>query len=461
MLRTIDMPGLPPGSWLMDYRRDGVVLYRGSLVEGGDDWFAEGAWAGDFSKTGMLGSSFRCGSGAALKGQRLIVAPPSHSLEAIYCFRFASQPRWLISNSFACLSAAAPNSDLALPMFAAVEARAKTIKDGIGTYERVLHRARSGTFFRLAFSRFRLRLNRDTPVETILRPPALFVDYDDYVERLAAIARSIIANAAAPQRRHPFGRIVSSISGGYDSPAVTAIVKQLGDIETVSLSTARGGRDDSGAHIAAMWNIPCHEYTRFATAIETRGVGGRFVNPADVDLTTLPEVDAFLGAITTPEDAIFAPFAPHLQGAVYFTGVHGDRMWAAKASRDPNITRPDVAGSGLDEFRKRLGFVHVPLAFYGAQNVRRVRKISRSDEMAPFSVGGKYDRPIPRRIVESAGVPREAFGNRKNAGSVLFRFTPQERHQFHNDLVERYRDALKDVVARLQPRPRWAWRRRF
>ena len=40
-----------------------------------------------------------------------------------------------------------------------------------------------------------------------------------------------------------------------------------------------------------------------------------------------------------------------------------------------------------------------------------------SDEMKEWSVGGEYDRPIPRRIVEEAGIARESFGMKKMASS--------------------------------------------
>src|SRR5205807_8697959 len=46
--------------------------------------------------------------------------------------------------------------------------------------------------------------------------------------------------------------------------------------------------------------------------------------------------------------------------------------------------------------------------------------ISRLPEMARWDVAGPYTRPVCRRIVEEAGVPRHAFGQRKLAASVLF-----------------------------------------
>src|SRR5437899_6110852 len=44
--------------------------------------------------------------------------------------------------------------------------------------------------------------------------------------------------------------------------------------------------------------------------------------------------------------------------------------------------------------------------------------------MTPWAIPGRYNRPICRRIVEAAGVPREAFGIRKKAASVLFFVEP-------------------------------------
>jgi hypothetical protein len=40
--------------------------------------------------------------------------------------------------------------------------------------------------------------------------------------------------------------------------------------------------------------------------------------------------------------------------------------------------------------------------------------------MRPWDVGGRYNRPIARRIIESAGIPRGTFAVHKRAGSVLF-----------------------------------------
>ena len=60
-----------------------------------------------------------------------------------------------------------------------------------------------------------------------------------------------------------------------------------------------------------------------------------------------------------------------------------------------------------------------------------------SQEMEPWRLGGKYDRPIARRIIEDAGVPRGMFGTKK-AASAFYHFystadmTPEGRADFES-----------------------------
>jgi hypothetical protein len=69
----------------------------------------------------------------------------------------------------------------------------------------------------------------------------------------------------------------------------------------------------------------------------------------------------------------------------------------------------------LTEFRMRVGFLNASVPFFGCTRHPEIHAISTSVEMSPWSVGGSYDRPIPRRIAEEAGVPRDAFGVSKEA----------------------------------------------
>jgi hypothetical protein len=73
----------------------------------------------------------------------------------------------------------------------------------------------------------------------------------------------------------------------------------------------------------------------------------------------------------------------------------------------------------LTEYRLAIGMLHCPVSFWGVRQIKELHAISNSDEMRPWDVPGDYSRPICRRIVESAGVPRELFGQEKKAAWVL------------------------------------------
>lgn len=69
------------------------------------------------------------------------------------------------------------------------------------------------------------------------------------------------------------------------------------------------------------------------------------------------------------------------------------------------------------ENRLRVGYIGVPVPLFGASQWVSIHNISNSYEMGTYSVGGDYDRPIPRKILETRGVPRNMFGiNKKGAG---------------------------------------------
>jgi hypothetical protein len=102
------------------------------------------------------------------------------------------------------------------------------------------------------------------------------------------------------------------------------------------------------------------------------------------------------------------------------------------------LKRGDMSGSGLAEFRLRSGFINAAMPFIGARRVESIRRISQGDDMRPWSVGGNYDRPIPRRICEQAGLPRNAFGMRKTAATLHYERprNPALREQFTRALPD-------------------------
>jgi hypothetical protein len=221
------------------------------------------------------------------------------------------------------------------------------------------------------------------------------------VQTIGALA----ANAADPaRRRRTYSLLRSTCSSGYDSTTVTALAAAAvgpAGVVALSLRSARGGADDSGRPIADALRVACIERDREHAAREgrevewlTTGSGG-----GDFPLTV---------------------FEPELQGSVLLTGVHGDRVWERTTQPSGVLRRIDTSGASLADFRRRVGCLHVPIPFIGALRDVEIHAISNSPALRPYSVGGSYDRPICRRILEQAGVPRRLVGYRKQAAAIHF-----------------------------------------
>ena len=76
----------------------------------------------------------------------------------------------------------------------------------------------------------------------------------------------------------------------------------------------------------------------------------------------------------------------------------------------------------MAEYRLRVGFILHPLPLFKASVWESIHKISNSSEMEPWSIGGNYDRPIPRRIVEECGIERQMFGQEKKGAGFNYHF---------------------------------------
>ena len=141
------------------------------------------------------------------------------------------------------------------------------------------------------------------------------------------------------------------------------------------------------------------------------------------------------------------------------TGFYGDTVWnrvIEAGEPDAELKWPSPSGISASEGRLATGFINLALPFLFGRSRASIAQISTSPEMEKWSVGGAYDRPIPRRILEEAGVPRSAFGLRKKAivNSASSPINPQAREQYYQWLGEHagvdpktYR--LSETLARL------------
>jgi len=260
-----------------------------------------------------------------------------------------------------------------------------------------------------------------------------FSNFLTYKTFLLSKLTQIRDNATSFMRKMPMS-LLSTISTGYDSVAVSALVQSVGVSEALTFKRSRGGylsmggKDDSGTTIAQYLGL--------------RTISGRrdsFKKAPDA------EIDFFCFD-PDGEDTNFATFRDHLtkrMPVVLFTGFNGDKVWDIhRHNVSPEIVRGDTTGLGLCEFRLRAGFVHCPVPFIGILDAGAIYQISNSIELKPWSLGNDYDRPICRRIAEEAGVPRDKFGVHKKATSILYEspIVPSNksaRRSFYTYLLER------------------------
>jgi hypothetical protein len=392
---------LPPLAWLARIEGTRVTVDCGAAVRCADDGFFEGSWAGAPALADVCAATTVFGSGMVVDDGQLLALTPSHNLEALYSTR--RPDALLMANSLVALLAGA---GLELAPGVDYPALFGRTREGIGRSPIELptlgQPVRLDYFENLAITPGGELAQRAKPRE------APFTSFADYRDRIRAALASIIANGAP---RVP----VVPLSSGYDSTAIAALAAPLGVTRAVGFTSARdfaaAGReaDDSAAATAGRLGLELASGERLA--YRRRG--------------DLPEAE-FLASGMTGEEVVFSTFEQQLRGTVLLTGTWPAWIWARHAPYEPNLERDDMSGTSMTEFRLRIDCVYVPLAFFGATAQPSLTAISEQPDMRPFQVGGRYDRPIPRRLAEEAGLPRGTFALRKLGVSATLHRRPRE-----------------------------------
>jgi hypothetical protein len=390
---------LPRLAWCAEVTRgsDRAELLHGPWVETRGRFFCDGAWSGDFA-VGAFERSMLAGTAGKATRDGLLLAAPNNTLERIYLVEVGDAV--LASNSLAFLLAR--SDDDVDPRRLGYSSSLASIVGGLKKHVRSIPTLR-GRRVRL-FYHTNLRVTRDLEVIEEPKPPVRdFRDFADYKAFLQETLTAIAANAADRRRRVKFPPI-ATISSGHDSPAVAVLAKHAGCSQALTFQRARPSSersdalDDSGAEIAALlgMEITCFERSDY---LKVSGL-------------TEAENEGF--------PLVFAAWQEKIAGRLLLTGYHGDKVWDRNAYFvGSDIVRGDYSGNTFAEFRLRVGFIHLPVPYLGCTRLASIYRISNSPEMRPWSLMNKYDRPIPRRLIEEAGVPRELFGRAKKAVEVV------------------------------------------
>jgi hypothetical protein len=419
LMTTQEHPRLPKLGWLARVMPDAGIVHvsHGSAVEkvestgtsGRKIALVEGIWDAPFCGAEFDTSPNFFGSGVKLTADGTVTFVPSRATtDRLMLVRDGDAI--LVSNSLLLLLA--ETEARLLPGHSYGE-ESSSIAKGLDRYTRsfkVFHpniRAFTQIYYDNVIVDRAGRISTRRP-----KAPPPPENYEAYCSTLEAILARMATNMRAEQRQYPM-RGISTISSGYDSPAVAALVQKVG-VDTCFTAT----RSNT--------NVP-----RFVDPAVNNDDGGPIAHALGLDVHTLTPPDAsvdgqnelyFLASNRADPELIFHSLAEHVgksqQIGVVFTGYYGDIIWARNPKPryvENTLARDDVSGSGLGEIRLHAGFINAPVPYLGARHVAAMAAISQSSTMARWSVGGSYDRPIPRRILETRGVSRASFGTRKKA----------------------------------------------
>lgn len=424
---------LPRLAWCARLRAgsEAAEIVHGPWVETSAGAFSEGAWDGDFAGGGFDGSFFT-GTGGKAVPEGFLAATPDHTADRLFLLR--KEAILFVSNSL--YFALAQAEDALDPRYLFYDSALASIVEGTRGYARWIP-TREGRRVRIV-CHANVVVGLDLRVSERPKPPAPeFRDFADYTSFLLRTVTGLCANARDPRRKVRY-EPVATISSGYDSPAAAVVARAAGCTEAFTFRESRGTKDvqDSGAAIGAALGVqvtPCDRLGYLARE-------------------DFPEAEFYGG----PNE--LSSVLETLERRILFTGFHGDKVWDRNCDIvSRTIRRGDSSGTTYGEARLRVGFFHLPVPFVGCTSHPSIHRISNSKEMRPWSLMNSYDRPIPRRLLEEAGVERKQFGMKKRAVGVYVpaegleaTMTPKSYADFALFLAERWnrRFAAKSLFAR-------------
>lgn len=371
-----------------------ILVWHGGQVETTGDWFCEAVWPDTFEKGNFDLTDLVAGSGGRFRDNSIIFVSAGNTVDRLLSLQ--TDEGLIVSNSLACLLAVSKaDIDITYPNY---YQDFTTIIHGLTGYKRTLATSLGDiqiTIFGHVIWDGNQAIYNTRKITR--RDFGNFIKYEYFLqENLNKIAQ----NMADPGRKRRY-QFLATASSGYDSTAIAALAKRVGCSDALCIDKDRFGEAENGDQIA--------DYLGLIPVCIERDAW-RKLDGAEI---------LFLAADGTAEAVPLASANYYLAGKVLLTGYHGDKIWAKEAKDlSENIIRGDSSGLSLTEYRLWAGFIHCPITFWGAQQIRDINRLSNAEEMRPWDIPGDYSRPIPRRIIETAGVPRAAFGISKKASAV-------------------------------------------
>ena len=268
-------------------------------------------------------------------------------------------------------------------------------------------------------------IDKDLNIKENFRRSGLeFCDFTDYKQKLVNILSAIKANATDPMRQKSYG-MIGTVSRGYDAPSACVLAKEVGCDEVFTFVDKA---EDDGTEIAKILGyshinrVNSEQYKQNENYLET---------------------EAFASGETDP---VFINFDNLYRDKILLLGERGDSVYERlRTNVNDNLdfhvgNQLSQASQTIFENMLKNNTIVVAVPLIGGDRWTDLKRISNSEEMKPYSVGGDYDRPISRRLLEEAGVKWEMFGQRKFGGGISYSLDPFRR--LRSKMSERSFEAL-------------------
>lgn len=402
---------------------DAVHVFHGSGVEARDGFFAEAVWNDSFDEEGMGNASLFFGTGCRIDGTHAVFHTSIDNTAPVYSLR--RNDIVVLSNSIIHLMQLVGTEPLNSYPFYTYDLL-RIARAGIGQS--------SGTLFHTGRGilkvHFKTRIRVGPGLEMVFSPYSAVPKPVDFANLLAIYRTEIgrlFENGAHEGRTFQYGQSVLC-SSGYYSLANAVVCAGLGSRTFISLVDGRSESpgEDSGKGPLGWLGLTPHEVDRHVHLISAKA------NHAEFALVSINNHPFLSGC------------EEQLGKRLLVNGSIGDVVWNARSKRfsgnDWNDWRdwslfqlPCLAST---EYRLRVGYIDVSPQVMFVRHLGSVFRISESQEMDSFHVDPGYDRPIPRRIIEEAGIPRGAFALRKMmtaAGTFTNHMAmhPEAREAYH------------------------------
>lgn len=388
-LRFLRQDEWPKLSWVATWPQgEGTVdISHGPMVEYRQDWLLEGVWDGEFESGDFDLTDTIFGTGIRLRRDTVTFVSSATGVDRL----------WYCKNDqFVCVANTLPGllsvTGLSLrPDYPFYTSDIESVqKQGIFSCKKSI--PSSGPDIQLLYYN-NLVLSRDglSECEKPDRTPDVgtFLAYEDYLRRTAV---NLGENARARERRFQIDMLVG-LSSGYDSIATAVIARHAGCTNAASIrqSSSLWRGSDSGARFASLLGMQCKSY--------------------DHDKSGYRNEVAIWAAAGREGGRNFSLFDYPKPLCLFFSGGYGDNIW------DRNAGKIDEPRGGLNEllceFRLIEGIFVSVVPWWGIRRARQIQDINHQEDMKPWTLGTSYDRPVARRIIETAGIPRGSFALRK------------------------------------------------